>query len=144
MGSATASGRPAPSRPTEAGSTALRIQHRLTLTIVVVATISTLLAAVFLHVSVGRRVTAQMIERLHQEVLLARILLAEETDLGAVADRLADRIGSSLGLRMTIVAADGTVLGDSDLNGIALRNVENHAGRPEIIAALRDGSGSSI
>jgi two-component system phosphate regulon sensor histidine kinase PhoR len=89
-------------------------------------------------------VTAQIIERLQKEALLARILLAEEPDLEAAADRLADRIGSSLGLRMTVVAADGTVLGDSELNGSALRNVGNHAGRPEVSAALRDGHGSSI
>jgi len=36
------------------------------------------------------------------------------------------------------------VLGDTDLDGEALRTVENHAGRPEVIAALRDGAGQSM
>ncbi len=85
-----------------------------------------------------------MIERLQQESLLARSLLAGERDLASAADGLADRIGTSLDLRMTVIAADGTVLGDSELDGIALATVESHADRPEVIAALRDGNGASI
>jgi two-component system phosphate regulon sensor histidine kinase PhoR len=85
-----------------------------------------------------------MIARLRKEAILARTLLEGEPDLAAAADRLSDRIGASLGLRMTVIAADGTVLGDTDLDGPALAAAENHADRPEIIAALRDGSGIAI
>lgn len=109
-----------------------------------VATLSTLAAGIFLHVIVGRRVTDQISNRLRQEARLARSLLVEDPDFPHDADRLADRIGTSLGIRMTVIAADGTVLGDTELNGLALAMVENHADRPEIIAALREGHGTSI
>jgi two-component system phosphate regulon sensor histidine kinase PhoR len=58
-------------------------------------------------------------------------------------DRFADRLGRSSGARVTIIAGDGVVLGDSKLNLQQVRDVENHGGRPEIRAAARTGSGSS-
>lgn len=42
--------------------------------------------------------------------------------------------------RVTIVAADGTVLGESNEDRAQM---DNHASRPEIAAALADGQGSS-
>ena len=50
------------------------------------------------------------------------------------------RIAAS-GARITIVTADGLVLADSQSNP---QTMENHAGRPEIIQALAQGSGRSI
>jgi two-component system phosphate regulon sensor histidine kinase PhoR len=58
-------------------------------------------------------------------------------------DEFADRTGAALGLRVTIIAKDGRVLGDSTLDGQALEREENHARRPEILAARMSGSGSS-
>jgi len=48
-------------------------------------------------------------------------------------------LNARTGLRVTIVAADGTVLGDSAQDASTM---ENHAGRPEIAAALRGVTGS--
>ena len=42
--------------------------------------------------------------------------------------------------RITLIAADGTVLYDSSVNAA---NMENHGDRPEVIAALRVGTGES-
>lgn len=42
--------------------------------------------------------------------------------------------------RITVIALDGTVLADSHED---FRDMENHSGRPEFIAAVRDGFGSS-
>ncbi len=52
-------------------------------------------------------------------------------------------IGQALNLRATIIALDGKVLGDSDLNADRLLTVENHADRPEIKEALSGGIGQS-
>lgn len=52
-------------------------------------------------------------------------------------------IGHNLGLRVTIIALDGKVLGDSDLTTEQLLTVENHAGRPEVKEALKTGLGVS-
>jgi signal transduction histidine kinase len=58
-------------------------------------------------------------------------------------DPLADSAGRVLGHRVTLVAADGTVLGDSEFDEPALSQLENHASasRPEILGALKEGAG---
>jgi two-component system, OmpR family, phosphate regulon sensor histidine kinase PhoR len=45
------------------------------------------------------------------------------------------------GARVTVIAADGTVLADSQFDP---QTMENHAGRPEIAQAMAEGSGRSI
>ncbi len=59
------------------------------------------------------------------------------------ADQLADRIGEAVASRTTIVLADGTVIGDSQLTPEELKTVENHLDRPEIQSAMRTGYGKS-
>lgn len=56
---------------------------------------------------------------------------------------LAVRMGNTLGLRATIIALDGKVLGDADLTREQLLTVENHANRPEVKDALKSGLGVS-
>ncbi len=60
-----------------------------------------------------------------------------------VADRVADRIGKASDVRVTIVAPDGTVLGDSEFDGLALAELESHAERPEVLEARAAGIGVS-
>jgi two-component system phosphate regulon sensor histidine kinase PhoR len=55
-------------------------------------------------------------------------------------DALAKRLGQEIEARVTIIARDGTVLGDSDEDPATM---ENHAGRPEVIDALSTGLGES-
>ena len=55
----------------------------------------------------------------------------------AALDEEADRIGALVGVRVTFIAPDGKVLGDSTQSGAALAAMENHGKRPEIIAAAR-------
>ena len=54
--------------------------------------------------------------------MLAHHAAATEAELDAEADAL----GRILGARVTFIAADGRVVGDSDLNAEQLRTVENH------------------
>jgi two-component system phosphate regulon sensor histidine kinase PhoR len=56
-------------------------------------------------------------------------------------DGIAKTTGQQIQARITIIAQDGTVLGDSDQNPITM---ENHASRPEVIEALSTGVGHSI
>jgi two-component system phosphate regulon sensor histidine kinase PhoR len=53
-------------------------------------------------------------------------------------DALAKQIGAGVDTRVTIIALDGTVLGDSEADPAMM---ENHAGRPEVQAAMQSGSG---
>ena len=56
-------------------------------------------------------------------------------------DAEADSIGRLVSARVTFIAADGTVVGDSELTAEELRTLENHAGRPEVQQALTTGVG---
>lgn len=56
-------------------------------------------------------------------------------------DVLAGRLGDKIDARITIIDADGVVLGDSEKDP---RTMENHGNRPEVIEALSGEVGSSI
>ena len=55
-------------------------------------------------------------------------------------DTLAKQLGKEINARVTIIAPDGTVLGDSEENPATM---DNHATRPEVLAALTTGYGES-
>ena len=55
-------------------------------------------------------------------------------------DTLAKKTGTEIGTRITLLALNGTVLGDTDQNPAVM---ENHAGRPEVMAALATGTGQA-
>lgn len=57
-------------------------------------------------------------------------------------DTLAKRLGRQIDARVTIIASDGTVLGDSEEEDLAAMG--NHGDRPEVIEALANGTGSDI
>ncbi|MBU0992453.1 MAG: HAMP domain-containing protein [Proteobacteria bacterium] len=59
----------------------------------------------------------------------------------AAVDGLCKQIGKTSDTRITIIAPDGTVIGDSEKN---ISTMDNHKNRPEILAALEGTSGSSI
>jgi len=56
-------------------------------------------------------------------------------------DELAKQLGKDINARVTIIAADGTVLGDSEENPATM---ENHSTRPEVRAALASGYGEIV
>lgn len=85
----------------------------------------------------------QVAERLTQDAILAADLVRSDANPEANADAIADRLGEVLAIRVTLVDSRGKVLGDSELNGDALGQLENHAARPEIREALGSGGGSS-
>ncbi len=60
---------------------------------------------------------------------------------GAPLDAACTRLADDLGARITVIAQDGTVLGESTRSSESL---ENHANRPEVIAALETGNGRSV
>jgi len=58
-------------------------------------------------------------------------------------DAIADRAGAAAGTRVTLIAPDGAVLGDSDVPLERLPDLDNHADRPEVRAALSGRVGRS-
>ncbi len=78
------------------------------------------------------------------ELLREAALIADSWQEGMDADSLANRAGAALGHRVTIITADGVVIGDSEFDPPALGALENHRTRPEVVAAIDSGTGSSI
>jgi two-component system phosphate regulon sensor histidine kinase PhoR len=71
--------------------------------------------------------------------LLARTLPFDRE--GALMDTLTRTVSDELGARVTIIAMDGRVVGDS---ARASDSMDNHIRRPEVAEALAHGSGSAI
>jgi two-component system, OmpR family, phosphate regulon sensor histidine kinase PhoR len=71
------------------------------------------------------------------ELLSQSSTISSDQDL----DDEADRLGELMQTRVTLIATDGRVLGDSDLEGQALTDVENHLQRPEVQQARAQGVG---
>ena len=118
----------------------MRLTQRLLLGALIVVGV---LAALIITI-VDRQLTSRLREDaagfLEREARLVGVLW--RADRGQ-PDSLADRIGEALGRRVTLVAPSGTVLGDSEFDDGPLANLQNHATRPEIAAAVDSGVGSS-
>jgi len=78
--------------------------------------------------------------RMEQEAhLLGRVVPFDV--VGEALDNVCRQLAGELGSRITVIARDGSVLGDSSE---ASAKMENHAGRPEVVEALRHGSGTAL
>ena len=108
--------------------------------------VALVLAVVFLS---GLYLEGQLVEwaqtraevELQGHARLVRVLLEHRQDGDDDLDALADRVAAPIDARVTIIGADGQVLGDSEFAGAGLRGLEPHGDRPEVISALRDGQG---
>ncbi len=76
----------------------------------------------------------------------ARLVLASLiADTSSTEDALHERVrtlAGASGTRITLIAADGRVLSDSEVPPGKLPGVENHGSRPEVLAAARFGRGT--
>jgi len=110
--------------------------------------------AAFAATSLALLVSTVLVERSVRAYLLRDIEkgLMSEARLGAELlahhgplvdpDAEADALGRAVGARVTLIAADGSVLGDSEVAAADLPGLENHATRDEILQAGRTGEGT--
>jgi len=100
-----------------------------------------LAATLLLDFLVGRQFEDSHTRELSQQLREKALLLAD--DLSQTPSRTLETLVSRAALhgnvRVTVIAPDGTVLADSEAKP---SEMENHAGRPEVLAALRGGIGS--
>ena len=80
---------------------------------------------------------------LTSQIQLARLLVMSDKRV-TPPQPLAELIGSAIKARVTLIAPDGTVIGDSDVGQAKLAQLENHLQRPEVLEALKNGSGSAL
>ncbi|MDR3579931.1 MAG: ATP-binding protein [Oryzomonas sp.] len=74
---------------------------------------------------------------------LARLLVMSD-HMKLPPQKLAETVGSTIKERLTLIAPDGRVVGDSEVNGANLGELQNHLDRPEVQAALASGTGISM
>lgn len=100
---------------------------------------------VFLETRLRRILTEQIEERLVREAALASVALeAVPADAPLnVVDAIADRLGEASAARVTVIAEDGRVTGDSSLATQTLPSVESHRDRPEVVQARAEGQGTA-
>lgn len=120
----------------------LRTHHRLFLSY------SLLVAAVVVSLVVGvepalrqplvERATADLL----REVALGRELYDAAPD--AHPDSLARRIATLVDRRVTVIARDGMVLGDSDVPPAMVAHLEDHGAREEVRGAIATGEGTAV
>ncbi len=124
----------------------LGVRAKLFLVSIVLIAVSVVAAETYLTPAVGRRLTEST-----RSSLMARARLATRevatfgaplaNDLGEW-DELADQLGRAASARVTLIRADGTVLGDSEVALVDVQRMDNHATRPEVQEALASGLGS--
>jgi two-component system phosphate regulon sensor histidine kinase PhoR len=80
---------------------------------------------------------------LNNQVQIARLLIMSDKR-ATPPQQLAAAIGTVIKARVTLITPDGTVVGDSDVSGAQLTQIENHLQRPEVQEAMKKGSGTAI
>ncbi|MBN2482871.1 MAG: HAMP domain-containing protein [Candidatus Omnitrophica bacterium] len=126
----------------------LRVDLHVKITFVFAVIFAVSLLGIFFYLNYNLRQYAysRIKENLLKQTLLSQSLLEEyfSENLGyQELDPVADKISRDLGVRVTIIGLDGKVLGDSELDGETLYNVENHLYRPEVQDAFVSGTGES-
>jgi two-component system phosphate regulon sensor histidine kinase PhoR len=108
------------------------------LTTAVTLTVVVMLVSVSVRRSINQRIERSLVDEAR---LAAETLSHRQPATPAEIDAEADALGRVLSARVTFVASDGTVVGDSELTMEALHTLENHASRPEILQARQQGLG---
>jgi two-component system phosphate regulon sensor histidine kinase PhoR len=122
----------------------MTFRRRLFLTSFTAAVVTLAVATALVSWSVRRNLSDHIERSLVNEARLAAETLSHRQAAAPTElDREADAIGRMVSARVTFIAPDGTVVGDSELGPERLATLENHATRPEVLQARREGLGVS-
>lgn len=120
-----------------------RLHSRLVALNVAALGVMSLLLGYFLSSSLKTTFESEIETQLYRSATLGKAYL-RVNPAGADAHERAVEISRLLAARVTLIAADGRVLGDSDVTRERLATLENHADRPEFIQARETGRGASV
>ena len=123
------------------------LQIKLTAALSALILFVSIVSGILIERGLRVRETLRLEESLKAQLTLVQEL-AEAADIQADADAeidaLADRAATATGSRVTLIAGDGTVRGDSEVDLARIPALKNHRDRPEVQAALTDGHGRSV
>jgi two-component system phosphate regulon sensor histidine kinase PhoR len=122
----------------------MRFRTKIFVSASVASGVSLLLSAALLSMQVRERQERLIAQRLMDEARLFADLLTAAPGLDRSAlDPEADRLAKYSASRVTLIAEDGTVVGDSEQTQEQLTTLENHLTRPEVTAARDHGVGEA-
>lgn len=121
----------------------MRLHSRLVVLNAVAIGVLTLLLSYFVSSSVKTGFETEIEDQLYRSAILAKDTMRLHSQRQDPSVLVRD-IAQSLDARVTIIAPDGKVLGDSDVAPDAVDVLANHSDRPEVIQALHSGRGSDI
>lgn len=120
----------------------MSFRTRIFLVSAAAATVTLAVATLLMWWSVRESLSRQINQALTSQARLAAGTLSARPFRGAAdLDAEAEAIGRLVGARITFIAPDGTVVGDSDRSFVDLPTIENHGNRPEIVQARAEGLG---
>lgn len=125
----------------------MRISFRLKLMLSYLLILLVMGGSVYLYLNQALQssIVSSLTENLLSQTRLASLMLSRNmSDLKQDAPSLAAQLGKTLSARVTIISADGTVAGDSEVKPEELRDLENHLQRPEVQDALKNGIGQAV
>jgi two-component system phosphate regulon sensor histidine kinase PhoR len=119
----------------------MTFRTRTLLGVFVASSIALAIALALVSANLRRAMEDEIRQSLLRQAVLAGELLSDRPNL-ADPEGEAARIGRLLDERVTFIAADGRVIGDSEVPADRLATLENHSTRPEVVQARATGSGS--
>jgi two-component system phosphate regulon sensor histidine kinase PhoR len=122
-----------------------RFQTKFFFAALSVASLALAVAGVLFATTMRSRMDERIEATLVAEARMAADLLGRGVPLTSMPalDEQADRLGALIGARVTFIAPDGRVVGDSAETLEAVAAMENHAQRPEVLEAGATGLGRS-
>ncbi len=126
----------------------MRINIHYKITLIFGIIIAFILSGIYLYLdkSLREHVYQRIRTDLKKQISLVKSYIEEDPIQNIHSyelDKIADKIGKNLKLRVTIISLDGSVFVDSELNIVELIWVENHLYRPEVQQALKSKIGES-
>jgi two-component system phosphate regulon sensor histidine kinase PhoR len=131
--------------PDRAERRRLGLAARQTILLGVVAGLGVLVMGLYVSRALETQAVARLQDTLATQASLLHDAFAPLIDGSPGTQGLqvrAQRYARVLGARVTVIGADGTVLAESDRESV--REMENHADRPEVRQALAGGVGSDV
>jgi signal transduction histidine kinase len=118
----------------------VKLTNRVLLGALAVIGVHVLVMVVLVDRQLGARLHDEAVDALARE---ARVVAAHWVP-GTDALALAHTDGRALGHRVTLIGPDGVVIGDTDFDRAGLAGLENHAHRPEVVAAREGRVGAAM
>ncbi|HIM27346.1 MAG TPA: sensor histidine kinase [Candidatus Marinimicrobia bacterium] len=118
-----------------------RIQYRLLAIVISIGLIGMITPILYTNSLALDQAQEGILDKLrsHTNAILFYSNSSEKTTFQGLATEYSD----ASGLRVTLIAADGTVIGESSIPITELQQMDNHIERPEVLAAQDFGEGSS-